>query len=80
MYNIYSYEKRKKEEKERKLNEAKTKRQEKKHKKDLDELTTKYKRRIENFLYEMATHPVVLNDPDFKSKQKRKNLTHADAQ
>ena len=75
MYNIYSYEKRKKEEKERKLNEAKTKRQEKKHKKDLDELTTKYKRRIENFLYEMATHPVVLNDPDFKSKQKRKNLT-----
>lgn len=75
MYNIYSYEKRKKEEKERKLNEAKTKRQEKKHKKDLDELTTKYKRRIENFLYEMATHPVVLNDPDFKTKQKRKNLT-----
>lgn len=75
MYNIYSYEKRKKEEKERKLNEAKTKRQEKKHKKDLDELTTKYKRRIENFLYEMATHPVVLNNPDFKSKQKRKNLT-----
>ena len=75
MYNIYSYEKRKKEEKERKLNEAKTKRQENKHKKDLDELTTKYKRRIENFLYEMATHPVVLNDPDFKSKQKRKNLT-----
>lgn len=63
MYNLYLFEKQKNEEKQKQYESEKQKKHEKRHQKQLMQLTSNYTKRIENFLYKMASHPVIINEP-----------------
>ena len=76
MYNLYLFEKQKNEEKQKQCESERQKNHEKRHKKQLIQLTSNYKKRIENFLYEMASHPVIINEPIHdKTKSSKSSLS-----
>ena len=76
MYNLYLFEKQKNEEKQKQCESERQKNYEKRHKKQLIQLTSNYKKRIENFLYEMASHPVIINEPIHdKTKSTKSSLS-----
>ena len=70
MYNIYIHEKNLEAKKKEKTNKEKQKKFENEHKKKTDELSEKYKTRIQNFLYDMITNPVIIKNPSYDNLNK----------
>ena len=70
MYNIYIHEKNLEAKKKEKTNKEKQKKFENEHKKKTDELSEKYKTRIQNFLYDMISNPVIIKNPSYDNLNK----------
>ena len=61
MYNLYLYEKQKSLEEEEEKNKKKLLKYQRKHKKEINDLSEKYDKRMENFVLNLCKNPVIIN-------------------